>query len=274
MLQDRSVLADLTIHRWTATKHDRTVSAEVERSHAAKNAGRYNKQLIDKEHLAEIDELANQLRKLHYNYTLPWTDKGARLLPSKLFMDYREGVTKLKQQRKIAVDKFIGEYPNLVTQARQRLNTMFDPKDYPPIDVLRNSFDVELEITPVPDVGDFRVDIAKEVQDEVRQQLEANLKTRQEKAVKDCWQRVHEVAKRVYDVCSMPKPRIYDSMMDNVDDLAVVIQGLNITNDPQLDAITADLRTLWQPSAALRNSLANCKRAAAQAELILSKVPQ
>ena len=122
MFQEKSMLVDLTIHRWTATKHDRSVSAEIEKSHNAHDAGRYNKQLIDKTHLKLIDELGNELRKYHYHHTLPWTDKGARLLPSKLFFEYRDGLNRLKQQRQSAVNDFLKIYPDLVTTARVRLN--------------------------------------------------------------------------------------------------------------------------------------------------------
>ena len=40
MIQSKAMLVDLTIRQWTATKHDKAVSAEVETAHAAKDAGR------------------------------------------------------------------------------------------------------------------------------------------------------------------------------------------------------------------------------------------
>ena len=33
MIQDKSMLVELTISKWGATKHDKTVSAEVEQAH-------------------------------------------------------------------------------------------------------------------------------------------------------------------------------------------------------------------------------------------------
>ncbi len=273
MLQERSMLADLTIHRWTATKHDPAVSAEVEKAHSASNAGRYNKQLIDKSYLATIDELGNKIRKHHYTYTLPWTDKGARLLPSKLFMEYRQGLADLRTKRDKAVGDFLNVYPSLVQAARTRLNTLFQPEDYPPIESLRKSFGVELDITPVPDAGDFRVDIASEIQEEIRQQMQTSMQARQEKAVKETWLRVHEVVKRVYDQCSNSKGRIHDSLMDNVKELAGVIHGLNITNDPQLNAMSADLNDLWINPDSIRNSQFIRNDTAEKAERLLRKIP-
>lgn len=274
MFQEKSMLVDLTIHRWTATKHDRSVSAEVEKSHNAHDAGRYNKQLIDKAHLKLVDELGNELRKYHYHHTLPWTDKGARLLPSTLFFDYREGLNSLKQQRQSAVNDFLKIYPDLVQAARVRLNTMFQPEDYPSVEQLRSAFDVEIEIMPVPDAGDFRVDIAKDAQDEVREQIMASLKARQERAVKDIWVRVRETVGNVVKQCSNPNGRIYDSLMNNVLSLSTVIDGLNITGDVVLEQIGQELRELHTDPITLRNFMSVRMHVAQQAERILLKVPE
>lgn len=273
MLQERSMLADLTIHRWTATKHDPAVSAEVEKAHSASNAGRYNKQLIDKSYLATIDELGNKIRKHHYTYTLPWTDKGARLLPSKLFMEYRQGLADLRDKRVRAIGDFLNVYPSLVQAARTRLNTMFQPGDYPPVESLRRSFDVELEITPVPDAGDFRVDVANEIQVEIRQQIQDSMRARQDKAVKEAWLRVHEAVKRVYDQCANPKGRIHDSLMDNIKELAGVINGLNITEDPQLGQMSTELTNLWISPESIRTSQWARRDTADKAETLLQKIP-
>jgi hypothetical protein len=274
MFQEKSMLVDLTIHRWTATKHDRAVSAEIEKTHSAHDAGRYNKQLIDKAHLKLIDELGNEIRKYHYHHTLPWTDKGARLLPSKLFFDYRDGLNSLKHQRQSAVNDFLKIYPDLVQAARVRLNTMFQPEDYPSVNDLRTAFGVELEIMPVPDAGDFRVDIAKDAQDEVREQIMASLRSRQDKAVKDIWVRVRETVGNVVKQCSNPKGRIYDSLMDNVLSLSTVIDGLNITGDVVLEQIGRELRELHTEPELVRNFQNVRAAVSAKAEQILLKVPE
>lgn len=273
MLQNRAMLVDLTIHRWTAIKHDQAVSAEVERTHSAKDAGRYNKALIDKSHLAEIDALGNSIRKYHYTRTLPWTDKGARLLSSELFMDYRDGIAKLRDERNAAVNKFLKVYPSLVQDARTRLNTMFQADDYPSVDSLRTSFGVDLEIMPVPDAEDFRVQVGKEEQDEIRQQIMSTIQERQQKAIKDCWTRVREVVKRIADQCGNPRGRIHDSLMENAHDLTTVLGGLNITQDPLLTEVEGDLRKLIVPIDDIRNNQRIRAKVASDAVNILAKVP-
>jgi len=275
MLNSCSMLADLTIHRWTATKHDPSVSAEVERTHSAKNAGRYNKLLIDRAHLADIDALGNQLRAFHYKHTLPWSDKGARILPSKLFMTYQDGFNDLRDKRSAAVDKFIELYPSLVADARTRLKTMFDPFDYPDVSQLRQSFGVDLEIMPVPSAEDFRVGVLNDqMQSAIRRDILQKLEERGKQANRECWLRVDEVVGRIAEQCSKPKGRIYDSLMDNARDLALVIDGLNITDDPNITAIGDDLRALIVDPEDLRKSVTTRAAIARLANDILQRVPR
>lgn len=273
MLQQKSMLVLLTINRWTATKHDKTVSTEVEKAHNATDAGRYNKRLIDKAHLAAITTLEGQIRQYHYSRTLPWTDKGHRLLPSELFMEYRQDIATLRAQYMQAVDNFVAVYPQLIQDARQRLQSMFQPEDYPEVSKIRERFGVELEIMPVPDAADFRVTVAQEEQDEIRQQITAAVQAKQTRAVKDCWQRVREVVSRIAEQCSKENGRIHDSLMDNASDLVNVLSGLNITGDPELTAVEQDIRKLIVDPDTIRTSPTTRKQLADGASEILAKMP-
>ena len=72
MFDKRAMLVELTIRQWTARKHDRKVSREVDQGHGAQNAGRFNKQLIAKDALEKIAKKAGAIREFHYAHTLPW----------------------------------------------------------------------------------------------------------------------------------------------------------------------------------------------------------
>lgn len=273
MLQDKSMLVDLVIRKWTATKHDKAVSSEIEKAHAAHDAGRYNKRLIDKAHTATIETLAGQIRKYHYSRTLPWTDKGQRLLPSALFFEYRQDITSFKAQYLKARDEFLLLYPQLVTAARNRLGSMYDPQDYPSVDELRNQYNVELEIMPVPTAADFRVAVDNEVRDEIREQITAAVQERQAAAVKDCYARMREVVGRIAEQCSKEKGKIFDSLMENTEDLVSVLSGLNITGDPTITQLEQDIRGLLTPVDTIRTSPTARKRVADTASDILGRIP-
>lgn len=272
-IQNRAMLIDLTIHQWAAIKHDKSVSAEVEIKHAAKNAGRYNKHLIDKAHLAAIQAAANGVRKFHYSRTLPWADGGQRLLPSDLFMDYRDDLQKHRQAFDAEVRDFIAKYPALVQSARQNLGSMYDPKDYPDASDLRRLFGIDLNIMPVPDGKDFRVDVADEAQEEIRAAINATVTARQEATVKECWVRMREVLERIVEQCTKEKPVIRDSLMENAQGLASILAGLNITDDPVIARAAVALNELVVLPGALRASKASRDIAAQKASEILAWAP-
>ena len=275
MIQSKAMLVDLTISQWTATKHDKAVSAEVETAHAAKDAGRYNKRLIDKAHLAEINRIANELRKHHYSRTLPWTDKGQRLLPSELFLDYRQDMAKYKADFQAAVSTFIKLYPQLVQDARMRLGTMYQAEDYPQPTDLFALFDITVEFAPVPDADDFRVDVSKETQDEIRQQITDAVALRQTKMVKECWARMREVVGRIAEQCSKENGVIRDSLIDNARDLVNILGGLNVTANPTIATIEVAIRSkLIVPAAQLRTSPTVRAEVARVAHELLARMPQ
>src|SRR4051812_48829471 len=131
MLQEKAMLANLTIRAWSARKRDRDVSKEVETKHQAKDAGNFNKLLIDKDALKPIVSLTSTLRDMHYEMTLPWGDNGDRLLPSKMYFDYTRKMRNLRDQFDSAVNDFVAQYPTFKQNARKRLGSMYDPDDYP-----------------------------------------------------------------------------------------------------------------------------------------------
>ena len=273
-LQNKSMLVELTISKWTATRHDKHVSAEVEQKHSATDAGRYNKRLIDKAHLAEIDTLAGQVRLYHYSRTLPWSDKGQRLLPSALFMEYRQEIALFKTRFEAAVGAFLALYPQLVGEARRRLNTLFQADDYPDVADLRQKFAIDTEFMPVPDAADFRVEVAQETQDELREQITAAVTSRQAATVRDCWARTKAVVERIGEQCGKEGGRIYDSSIENARELVELLAGLNITGDPQIAAIEQEIRAqLLVPAEQLRTSPTTRRRVADAASAILGQMP-
>lgn len=236
-IQNKAMLVTLSVSCWTARKQDKKVSAEVEAAHNAKNAGRYNKDLVDKQHLDPLTSYAGQIRSYHYKMTLPWMDNGARLLPSKLFQEYSAELRKMKQEYARLVSEFVQAYPTRVQEARQRLGTMFQPDDYPDASELYGKFDVELDVMPVPDGGDFRVDISDAERVRIASDISERVAKRQAAAAASAWARIRDAVGRVANCLGQPKARIFDSLTSNLEDLVAILPGLNINDDPDMERV-------------------------------------
>ena len=76
-----AMLVSLRISAWSGRLYDREASDHVAVHHdASTSAGRYNKRLLPKAALAALNATMSEARTRHYAQSLPWDDKGSRLL--------------------------------------------------------------------------------------------------------------------------------------------------------------------------------------------------
>lgn len=271
-IQSRAMLATLSISAWTARKQDKSVSAEVEKAHGAHNAGKYNKLLVDKTLLKPITKLTAKVREFHYCMTLAWADSGARILPSKLFMDYTARIREFKTEFDQLVTEMLKQYPTEIQAACNRLGSMYNPGDYPDITDLRDRFNINIEITPVPDGTDFRVDIGNDAQNEIRAAITRSVAERQAGAVKATYARVHGVVSKIAERLSDDKAVFKDTLISNAIELCQVLDGLNITDDPGITDLCQEIRNyLLIPPSVLRNNSHTRAVTAGHAQRILTK---
>lgn len=250
----RAMLAGLNISAWSASKQDRAVTQEVHDNHqAAPDAGRYTKALLAKAALSSIRTIATAARSYHYDMTLPWAEDGGRLLPATLYMDYAKNMASMKNQFDQAVSDFLAGYAEHVEDAKTRLGTMFNEKDYP-ADV-KDKFKFGVTILPLPAASDFRVSLGKEHEEEIKANIEIAMQESTQMAMSDLWHRVHDVIAHMRD-----KLRDYktdengkviagifrDSTIENVRALVTLLPKLNITDDPILKDLRADLEDSLQ----------------------------
>lgn len=274
-IQTQAMLVTLSVSCWTGRVQDKKVSAEVEQSHGATDAGRYNKLLVDKAHMDPLVQFAGKVRQYHYKMTLPWLDNGARLLPSALFMEYSAQIRQFTSEYERVVDSFIQVYDaRLVQDARQRLGTMYDPDDYPPGHELRAKFDITVDIVPVPDGQDFRVDVGDAERIRISRQISEAVATRQAQAEKDAWDRCRTVVSTIQARLSAPKPIIRESLIDNASELVRLLPGLNVGGNPEMQAVCDAIafKLIVNPDV-LRGSMSARKRVADAATEILGMIP-
>ena len=274
MIQNTAMLVSLSISSWGGRKQDKKVTAEVEAAHGARDSGKFNKVLVGKALLEPIGNVISRARAAHYHNTLPWTDDGRRILPSKNFMGCTTELRTLKTEFDTAVRNMISAYPAEVQTARVRLGSMYDPGDYPDPADIASRFDFKVEFEPIPDAKDFRVDVSAEALDELKDSVTHTVVMRQAKAMESCYSRLREVVSKVEQRLSVPDAIFKDSLIQNVIDECSIMDGLNITNDERLTRLVADIQAcLIVPPQTIRNSPTTRVRIAVDAALILQRIP-
>jgi len=243
-LNTKTVLVTLNVSQCTFQKFDSKVSAKANEQHgAAKDAGRFNKHLLHKDALKKIQGVINEARSYHYANTLDWNEtSGTRILPIRKIPEYTARMRKVRQDFDEALQSFLVGYPTYIEYARSRLGDMFDIADFPPADVVRSRFRFEHRITPVPDQGDFRIDIPEQQLKDLQDDLEKRLSTATKHATNDLWNRTSACLDSLYTTLANPSRRVYRSTVhENLVTLVNQIKEMNFEDDVKLMAIAKQI---------------------------------
>ena len=278
-LSEKAMIVALNIGVWTARKHDRRISEEVATTHgAAADAGRYNKTLIDRRHFAKIDKVVRDARAHHYENTLPWLDDGYRILPADNYFEYCDQQRAHRDRFNAAVSEFIAGYPNMVEEARDRLNGLYDPKDYPEPQRIIDKFGADICVLPLPAGADFRVNLSEAETQRVRADIERRTQDAAQAAIRDLWQRIYDTVQPVAEKLAAfsrdsgrTENPFRNSMITNLRELVDLLPRLNFTGDPQLDAMRqrlSDELCQTEPKTLRKNAKIRRDTAAAAAKIL------
>lgn len=271
-LQESAMLVSLNISQWTARKHDKSISAEVDTAHGAKDGGRYNKLLIDKSALDPIAKIESAARAYFYKVTHAWGDNGERMLPAALFLDFGQVISQYRSEFDARVRELIAKYPALQQEARVRLGTMYDPADYPAD--IRSKFNFPAPaVSPVASANDFRVKLNTEYVDSIKADIESRHSERENEIVKQCWTRMRLHLAKIIEVCENPKSKIFESLMDNPREYLVLLPALNLTNDPDLNRVAKELQNILVPADRLKQDKTLKADIAAKAAIVMAMLP-
>jgi hypothetical protein len=244
-----SVMVEMNISVWTANKIDKSATDKVVSDNlAVQNAAQVRKNLMAGTSMRkDIADYAAGCRLWHNTRTLPWADKGARLLATSLFMDYKAEANVRRATFDKMVDNFMVQYPSLVQTANNYLGTLFNAEDYPSPDKVREKFGFRLVFSPVPEAGDFRLQVAEQDLNDLRQQYEESFNLRLSDAMREPWDRLHKLiagmSEKLTDADGEDenKKRYHDTLITNAQSLCGMLTHLNITKDPQLEQARRDL---------------------------------
>jgi len=236
-ITEKAMIASLCISSWCAQKHDKRVSKEVDEKYNGKDAGRFNKLLASKEAMKDIQTAVSEARTFHMEQTLPWGERGERLLPSKNYSHYSRQMRIYKEKFDDAVRAFVVNFHTTIFEARQTLGGLFDRADYPDSNEIREKFAFRSVISPVPVGEDFRVNLAREEVVAIQKDLQVRLEASHAAATQDVWKRLYDVVAHMVERLSDPEAVFRDSMVGNIVKMAELLPRLNVNDDPQLEAM-------------------------------------
>lgn len=246
-----AMLVDLNISLYSGRKQDKTTQGEVtaaKGSASKKAASVYKNLFAECKELDAVTKFQARARAEHYRLTTPWNDQGSRLLPTALLQEYKTAMNRCEAEFNLLVDAFLDKYDTLVAAAAFQLGTLFDRDEYPSRGQVARRFRWDLSFTPLPTAGDFRLDIEREVQDELVAQYERKLEAQLQQANQESWDRLHKALSRMSDRLVIEddgkKRTFHDTMITGAQELCELLTAMNVTQDPDLEKARCKLEAV------------------------------
>lgn len=235
----KALLVTLSISSYNPHKREKGKTEELaQQEGAALDSVSVTKRLIAKRVVEAHLKLEREARTVHYRFTLPWLDKGPRLLPATLYTEYAAEMATLQAQFMAIVDEFVDGYQGHINEARVRLGNLFNEDDYLDEARVREKFSFTTRFDQISDLSDIRVEVDDLAA--IQRDVKAKLDDASSEAVKAAYERVYEVMSALHGRLSAEKrkggksPIFRDSLVDNLTDLVDILPDLNFTDDPHL----------------------------------------
>jgi hypothetical protein len=244
-LATSSLVVNVDVRVWSATKQDKRISGEVTDAYkASRSAGKFTKNLL-------ADDPTHKKILLHrqsiYNWnkrrTYDWAGDN-RILPFVMIDKYKQEWREFEAEHTILIEEFKRRYPDIIAEMAFKQGDMFDSSEYPSVAEIGNRFSMHLNIQPVA-ANDFRCAIAQDIADDLKQHYERCATDAVRDIMRTVGEQLTDLIKRVAHACSEPeegkrKPKVYDSTLNQVKELCSMLEKFNVTKDEVLDDMRKD----------------------------------
>ena len=241
-LASSAMLVDLQISKWTGRRLDKKASTEVTVSNNAdKGVANVHKKLLGNcDELDAINKHVGETRNhYHYAMTMPWSNMGLRLVTTANYFNYHKVMTDRQTSFQSLVDVFLQSYEWKVSQVSASLGNLFNSSDYPTLDQMRSKFAFNFSYAPLPDAGDFRIDIGNEQSQAMKEQYEDYYSKQLQNAMGDVWTRLHDSLSKMSERLDYQgkddKKTFRDTLVSNVENMIGLLKTCNVTDDPKME---------------------------------------
>lgn len=258
-------------------KYDKKISIEVNNQYQVPyDTVRANKPLLAKDGLKLLSAIRNEQQKgriRHYEMTLPWT-RGADILPVLMYPKYTQVMTEIQRNCKKLVEQFVPIYPDMIEEAKQTYNGLFNPSDYPHPSTIERKFYFQISFFPMPTTKDFRVDLGENELLRIKEETEERINDCLQEGVRELWKRVYKVVEHVSLKLNDPDAQFKNSLIGNAIELVEILPKFNLTEDQELERMRRDIEAklcAYSPDTLRENPIAR-EEVGEEAEKILDEI--
>jgi len=250
-IANSAVLVKLNISVWGATKRNKQLEQEIAASKNAdpKATRAYDELMVGSSGHKDIQKYAGNSRLWHSAMTLPWDDKGWRLCPTSLFIDYKQQHNWKRQEFERQVNQFRDKYAVYREVAREYRGDIFNEADYPPVEEVMGKYAWNFAVAPVPSGGHLCIDLPEQEMQELRSACDDEVERRVQEAVKESERRLRKQLDHISEKCAGADDddkRWHDTFVSNPLELCRMLKHMNVTKDPKLEEARKKLEEIME----------------------------
>lgn len=244
MLAESAMLVSLRISQLGLSTKSKDVTDAAHKAYniTDSRAGYYRKYKVDRSDVKEISRVANIARTYHRNMTVPWGHDNYRLIPATLVQKYSRKIKGMKLEFESHVKDLKVKWASVLNSSKMRLGPAFDPNEYPDVSEVEKFYEFEIHFKPIPQDDHFILKVEKTTLDEIKMDLVKEQEKNLKKVTQNIWERLYELVQRMSERLNDKDPRIYNTLVSNLEELVDILPDLNLTNDPKLSEMCTEVK--------------------------------
>ena len=279
-LNEKAMKVKLTMRRANLTRRDTQAEQYIQQQLDDQSLVVNSKLFRSKTNpINQIMAAVSEVYSYHKAHTIPFIDKGPRLLPNEMYFEYTEAMRTRIQNVDALMAKhmpFYDQYVQLDVQWRSQSGTRASAMDYPTAEEFKQRMGFEFRFEPLPDKSHFLFDVSED-------DMKAFEKAQHEQAALAHNYRIQQMLEPLTHLVSKlevpigePGAIFRDSAIENIKEKIALARKLCVVSTPELESVIHELEaaiTSWEANKNwLRESPINRDAAARQLDAIAQKM--
>jgi hypothetical protein len=255
-IHSKALVALFTTGQISKSREDKDMTEEltVQKS-MEKDTAKVNKKLFPKEAYDPIDKLVGKARTYHRSVTFP--SPFGDILAVALQPEWKAKMDGFQAEfNELVQSHWVERYDYWMSRAQNMHNGTFNPSWYPSVGELANEFNFKTATFPMPMGQHLAITgLLNDELEEMRKEIDATVKAAEKQSTQEAMRRVMKEVAHIAETLAKPKPKIYESLVGNLQNALKVSKALNIADDPQIDKMIAECEaSLLVSTEALRDN--------------------
>lgn len=195
--------------------------------------------------LENLKKYFNSWRSQHNRLTRTWDGANTRLLPAPLISQYLNIKSQFEEGAPAVVQEFLGSYNDWKVTAPERMGHLYDESDFPSFDDVRQDLGWDTAMIPLPQAEQWkRISlISPDLAASMEQSTNERVNKAVEEARKQTWRDVLTPIEHIVSTLSKDKPRIFSSLIGNLNDILTLAPSFNLTGDGALNQLVEEAKS-------------------------------